>query len=114
MLNDKIYLTSINQSHHIDHNSDQYEEAGHDGEGEEAAEAGAGQQRAGRGGEAEHVAQGAGHRHQPGHRQGGRRGEEQHGGEGSWGCHNGIGELRCGSQEQTAAMGTRSCWWVRY
>ena len=36
MLNDKIYLTSINQSHHIDHNADQYEEAGHDGEGEEA------------------------------------------------------------------------------
>ena len=71
MLNDKTYLTSINQSHHIDHNGDQYEEAGHDGEGEEAAEAGAGQQRAGRGGEAEHVAQGAGHRHQPGHRQGG-------------------------------------------
>ena len=61
MLNDKIYFTSINQSRHIDHNADQYEEAGHDGEGEEAAEAGAGQQRAGRGGEAEHVAQGAGH-----------------------------------------------------
>ena len=84
MLNDKIYLTSINQSHHIDHNADQYEEAGHDGEGEEAAEAGAGQQRAGRRGEAEHVAQGAGHRHQPGHRQGRQCREQQHDGEGSW------------------------------
>ena len=93
MLNDKIYLTSINQSHHIDHNGDQYKEAGHDGEREEAAEAGAGQQRAGRGGEAEQVAQGARHRHQPGHRQGRHRGEEQHDREGSWRCHNRLGEV---------------------
>ena len=39
MLNDKIYFTSINQSRHIDHNADQYEEAGHDGEGEEGSSA---------------------------------------------------------------------------